>query len=254
MPRTGILLTQGERAAFAPWLRARVAEARLRKKAIAGKLDDTSTARLNRYLSGENLPTAPVLARLADAIGVPWTTAFLRAGCFRELLGAIDVLADVATDHALAGGWDIRVPTFVVGGPDGRRRRVETVVSGARLRLLVVGLALRAFPRRDVRFPEPIDGDEFDNEPAAEVLNAYIPVTEDGAIAALTSRLHPLLASAADAIGNTNLPAISRRAIAGEYVNAWADAYDAQLATQVREVTRNGLAAVLRLSRPLESR
>ena len=66
----------------------------------------------------------------------------------------------------------------------------------------------------------------------------------------LMRQQHPLLARAAVALGDGKTPRNYRRAIAGEYVNAWADAYDLALADCIREELRSTerLIAALKLS------
>lgn len=217
MPRTGSLLTDAERAAFTVWLRGcvdRAVASGTSKLSIADALGADSTARLNRYLASDGsaqVPTAPVLAKLAHFLGASWPEAFLRAGYFRELLGVANSLGFVAKDKSTA---------------DEEAR--------AQLREMVIAFALNAFPRRDVRRIEPFAPDELSFDPIVAYIARDLPPSTKEEVEALTRHLHPLLSRAGDALEDASVPPVVRRAIASEYVNAWADEYDLELATRRR--------------------
>ncbi len=218
MPRTGPLLTLRERQAFAPWLRRHIDESGVSKTRIAAQLGGDSTQRLNRYISETDpqLPTPQVLVRIAHAVNVAWPVAFLYAGYFREVLGAIERLAAIARD--VDASW-------------GRRA--------------VIRLALDAFPRRDVRPAGAFTALEIEFDPLLPTLClplTFAPPLEQRELAsrikALTRGLSPLLARASAALLDGKILPATARAIAGEYVNAWADQGDCALAEEVRTAQR----------------
>ncbi len=219
MPRTGGLLDDAERSAFGRWLRQRVEQSGIRKTELAANLGDSSTTnRLNRYLDETRvvIPLPHVLGKLAHAIGVPWPVAFLRAGYFRELLGIINLLGFVAKEQDQ-------------GELEARQQ----------LREMVIEFALNAFPRRDVRRVAPFAEDELNYDPIVLFVGSDLPPDSKDQVAALTSRLHPLLSRAATALEDTRVAPVVRRAVASEYVNAWADEYDLALANAHRGMQKH---------------
>ncbi len=196
MPATGALLTASERESFGAWM-ARGVEVCGKSKNRIRCDAGVPIERLNSYMRGR-IPTSHVLASIAEVIGVPWPVAFWHAGYFAEVLAAI---AAVAGDGV---------------GPEG-------------LEKYAIDLALCAFPRR---------GDRPSSISVAEHLEGHLlGLAMASATPPTLSRrgLHPLLVGACEALENVRLPAATRRIVAAEYVHAWADAYDAALADELRD-------------------
>ncbi len=217
MPRTGSLLTAKEKVRFTEWLRSyveRAVAAGKSKSAIAREaLNDDQTTRLNRYIAteGAQIPTAVVLANLSRVIGAPWPTAFLRAGYFREILGVVQLFGFVGTDENH-------------GDEEAR----------GEMREMVIDFAFQAFPRRDVAPVKPFSNHELDHQVLAKFIDADFAPKDRDEIDALTDHLAPLLERAAIALEDPEIAPDIRRAVASEYVNAWADDFDLFLANKRR--------------------
>lgn len=213
MPKLGTFV-EAQRATFGPWLARRVTASGASKKRIAASLGDDSTQRLNRYIRtiDPEIPTPAVLAKLSEAIGVPWPIAFWRAGYLREVLAGIDRIGDAL---------------------DANRGDRKMVLSA---KAALVDFALRAFPRRDLGTSFPMLADSFD---AQDLAVRFLDVLSFDEVFARGEprRLHPMLTRAADALLDDVFPIAVRRYVAGEYVNAWADAYHDGIA----QVARAGL-------------
>jgi len=209
---TGDLLTDGERRMFARWLAERVALSGTGKMAIAKALGDDSTARLNRYIALDGtaqIPRAHILSKLCKTLDVSWVEAFWRAGYYSELLGCLDKIG-----RALLEERD-----FV-----SRSRPLRILVSE------IVRLAIHAFPRRDIA-PSRAVAELFEVLPDSILgtysdimlsLQALAPEDATG-VANMSVGLAPTLTLAVDALRPHHIPTDTRRAIAGEYVNAWAE-------------------------------
>ncbi len=206
MAKTGTLLTDEERGAFGSWLLDCVKRSGVSHNAIARVLssrpkDELSTAIVTRYFGATaQLPTPRVLAKIAVTIDVPWPVAFWRAGYFAEVLAAIDAVAGDGV------------------GPE-------------RLEIYAIDLALCAFPRRGA-IPSSIEvAEHLERHPLGVMMASVTAPT-------LSRRgLRPLLAGACEALEDVRLPVATRRIVAAEYVHAWADAYDAALADELRDRT-----------------
>ncbi len=209
MSRTGTLLTDAERARFARWLNCALERPGVSKSKVAAALGDDSTQRLNRYLRGGVIPTPPVLGTIASSIGVPVPIALWQAGYYRVLLAALDGLSGYDDD----------------------------------LRDDVVRLALRAFPRRDTLSGL---GDDGTAERALESSD-WIPEFTNACDVALEIKslkgLHPYLARASAALADSALDPATRRAVAAEYVHAWAD----EIAPAVAISERAWLSSLIKL-------
>ncbi len=86
------LLTASERTLFAPWLGSAIAASGKSKSEFASAVGDGSTERLNRILNGGCIPSKPLLRKIAQAAGVPFVVACLRAGYLDELVEPIGIL------------------------------------------------------------------------------------------------------------------------------------------------------------------
>lgn len=87
------MLSRSERKVLAAWLKDILARTGHRPMEIADAIGDSSTARLNRYLRAEAIPTKDVLRKLARLARVPYALACFRAGYFDELIDAISEMA-----------------------------------------------------------------------------------------------------------------------------------------------------------------
>lgn len=208
MPTTGAALTLTERAAFGAWLEARRVRAGRSKNHVLRKAG-IPIERFNSYVEGGVIPGAATLARIAEALDIPWPIAFWRAGHFRDLLGAINLLSLALHESSSSG-----IPL--------QKRRIGAVA--------LVDLALRAFPRRDYRTNALFLADLIDERDAALRLLAGTITFDE----ALPRRMHPKLERAAKALDDNAMPLALRRVVAGEYVNAWADEFDEAAALAVR--------------------
>jgi len=191
MARTGTLLTSDERENFGRWLSARVESSGVSKSALSKNwLGDTSTQRLNRYLTGAKVPTLPVLEKIIDAIGGSVTVALWRAGYFREVLILLDALAQI----------------------DETRHDAIT-------------LAMWAFPKCGMKaassFSVHFAIEDNDSVRRAIGDDPWWFVVLDNAD--VRRRLHSLLRHAADQLAFVNVEPHTRRLAAAVYVNAWAD-------------------------------
>jgi transcriptional regulator with XRE-family HTH domain len=216
MPSTGRLLTEAERNDLGPWLDEARKRARKSKYDVADAIGDSSLTRVNRYLLKSSVPTQRVLATIAAAIEVPWPVAFLRAGYFREVLGAV-TLCSIAALPA---------------------RKIEGRLDPQIFRHGLISFMLRAFPRRALELADDGQGNDVD-ERSLRFIAAIVPYPEPpqkGKSAELLSRrfMHPMLARASDALEDEKTPADVRRFVAGEYVNAWANAFDLKAARIIR--------------------
>jgi hypothetical protein len=210
LPKTGTLLTNEERHTFSEWLEGYRTRNSVSKGMIAAALDDESLARVNRYFRDGQIPTAPVLMQLAHVVGIPWPIALWRAGHFRAFLWVIDVL--IRNDNT-------------------------------ELREAAIAVALHAFPRRDVKLPVANDPYALYGNALIEALGEEAVPTASDLMRGLKGKLDPLLSRASDALNDTSLDAVTRRAVAAEYVNAWAD----QKAPAFAESVRTSQRAVDRL-------
>jgi hypothetical protein len=209
---TGALLTAEECLEFGAWLGECIERSGMSKSAVARDvLEDDSTQRLNRYLRGL-IPTLPVLKKLVAHLPVLPTIALWRAGYFRELLGAIAELAEGRTTNADA-------------------------------RLLAILFAVRGFPRRDTPRTSIFGTAE------AMLGNIYSTPPEFGQNAASIVDLDrigklplpPLLEHAAKALALSGVDAPTRRFLAAESINAWADKVDPDLSERFRQKFEAGV-------------
>ncbi len=169
---------------------------------------ELSTAIVTRYFrAGGPIPTPRVLAEIARAIDTPWPVAFLHAGHLRELLVAVNLIARHASASELSDALKKNLT----------REAIRSV--------LVI------FPQRDAAWiPLRNDWEGF-----LWTLHAGFGSNEEGIVETLSAQKLPhLLARAADALGDAQLSAERRRAVAAEYVNAWADEHDPKLAATLR--------------------
>ncbi len=206
MPTTGAALSAADRAAFGAWLEARRVRAGRSKNHVLRKAG-IPIERFNSYVEGGVIPGAATLARIAEALDIPWPIAFWRAGYLREVLAGIDRIAETLA---------------------AKRGKM-----GLAARAALVDFALRAFPRRDADTSIPMRADSSDAQDAAVRCLDVLSFDEVFARGE-PLRLHPMLARAADALLDDVAPIEIRRFVAGEYVNAWADAYNYGLACAAR--------------------
>lgn len=100
------MLLSTERRALAAWLKdILLIHAGLHKMEIAYAIGDSSTTRVNRYLSAKAIPTKDVLRTLARLGRVPFAVACFRAGYFDELIDAISELARHGIETGEAGTY-----------------------------------------------------------------------------------------------------------------------------------------------------
>lgn len=237
MARTGTLLTASERDDFGRWLARRRELSGVSLSAIGRALDAASgseakqansTQRVKRYEEGV-MPTPPVLATYASAVGIPLAVALRRAGHFRELLMALDTLSKISQGK-------------------GKCKPYRGKFADA------IRLALWAFPRRDVG--KNLDVIEDDGRFYA--IDAGLPdlelacgvVVGEGAPA--MRWLHPALKCACASLTNPAVALATRRAIAAEYVNAWADEMAPRVAESERQAMRAEVASEHPPGLPLE--
>jgi len=209
--KTAVLLTDQERAEFGKWLGLRLEQCGLSKKRFSQRLSGSnvetaniSTLNANRYLKGM-IPVPTTLARIARIVDVPWPVVLWRAGCFREVLGVIDLVS-----------------------------QIDEVAD------LAIDLALTMFPRRDVAPPsmDLVDVLAFSGIIQEIADPEHEPPQTKEFFDNLTRHLDPALQRASTVLADKVFSAAQRREVAAEIVNAWADARNLNYANETRERIR----------------